>query len=123
MVQELTEAERFFYENAPFSYRRPETPEEGRRRGAVELAAAETRAVRVGVWFGWESDDIDSSDHSDEQPAYGLWRCLMFDGDNEALASLGAVDFGRDGNPVSHPYARVVQAEMAAAWTYENEEN
>jgi len=50
--------------------------------------------------FHWSIDrEIDSSDHSDEVPAYPLWVCEAADDAGEVVALMGACDFGRDGEP------------------------
>lgn len=108
------DARKFFYENAGFSYDpKKETPEDGRRRHACELADAEQRARNLGYSFAWEPDVIDSSDFSDEKPAWGLWMCVIYRPDGKVCGSLSGIDFGRDGSPHGDPYRRVVEAELA----------
>lgn len=115
----MTDAEQFFYEHGSYSYDPlTETPEQGRERCAAELATAEAWAKAVSAEYRWYESDIDSSDFSDEAPVWRLWDCSMHV-DGECAASLGAIDFGRDGEPghgygILEPYARVVQAELAA---------
>lgn len=114
MATKLSPDAQFFHDHAGYSYGLDETPEQGRTRCALALAAAEQQARNAGVSFGWEVDrDIDSSDFSDEEPAWELWQCVAYNADGEAIESLGAVDFGRDGSPHSSTYARVMQAELA----------
>lgn len=111
---------RFFFAHAGYSYGPGETPEQGRRRCAFELAKAERRASEAGWSFAWMVDPhMDSSDW-DERPraiakadAYALWGCIARDQDGEARASLWGIDFGRDGEPWGSPYRRVVEAELA----------
>jgi hypothetical protein len=112
----LTPAEQFFYDNAGYSHRADEDPKVGHLRTARALAVAEAGAAERGWWVGWETDrETDSSDFSDEVPAWILWRAYLLDDQNHSLGSLGGVDFGRDGSPVSgSAYARVVEAELAA---------
>lgn len=102
-------AEDFFYEYAGWGYDpRTETPEEGRRRSAAELARAERWAREYGVTFVW-SDDWDG-DHSYLEYGQSVETCefvLALDLDNEVLTSLGCVDDATD------DYRRVVQAELA----------
>lgn len=129
--------EAFFLEHASFSYDpNKETEEQGKQRCAQALADAEAWAQENGARFVWEIDaDVDSSDHSDEEPAYALWSCLLYmpcdqcptsepdlarkiDGcaikrSLHAVQSLSAVDFGRDAEPCGQPYKRVVEAELA----------
>lgn len=107
---------RFFRDNAGRSWNpQKETELQGAWRGALAFASAELRGERVGLSFHWENDqDSDSSEFSDEKPAWQLWVCDLIDTDGESLAgSLSAIDFGRDGSPDGQPYARVVQAELA----------
>jgi hypothetical protein len=107
---------RFFRDHAGSSYTPgKETPEQGKWRGALALASAELRGERAGLSFSWEVDpDSDSSDWSDERPAWEQWVCDCIDTGGESLAgSLSGVDFGRDGSPHGDSYARVVQAELA----------
>lgn len=106
---------RFFFTHASFSYfPGKETPTDGRLRCARELAAAERNGRVAGLSFEWHVDDVDSSEWSDEKPAYVQWACICHDAEGEAVASLGCIDFGRDGEPWSDPYRRVVEAELAA---------
>ena len=111
----MNKAEAFFYEHAGYSYKPgEETPEQGRERGAKALAAAEHFASENGYSFNWLIDpEIDSSDYSDEDPAWELWGCIMRDEQGEVRQSLWAIDFGRDKEPWGEPYRRVVEAELA----------
>lgn len=87
---------------------------------AVTLARAALRAADDGHSFHWSIDpSIDSSDFSDQEPAWQLWQCAMrsadeSEGQRGILASLHGIDFGRDGAPWSDPYRRVVEAELAS---------
>lgn len=51
--------------------------------------------------------------------SYHLWQCTAWqcEGDDMGAltyrASLGGIDFGRDGEPWGNPYRRVVEAELA----------
>lgn len=108
------DARSFFYENAGFSYDpKKESEEAGRKRCARALADAEQGARNLGYSFDWEPDEIDSSDFSDERPAWGLFVCVMYRPDGTVCGSLSGVDFGRDGSPHADPYRRVVEAELA----------
>src|SRR4249920_3521828 len=90
----------FFFENAGYSYDpKTETEAGARERGAHALAKAERDALDMGCSFQWHQDNIDSSDFSDEEPAWALWVCLMHDASGKVVQSLGGVDFGRDGEP------------------------
>ena len=121
----MDKVEAFFYEHAGYSYGPGETPEQGRERCAKALAAAERRASEEGWSFQWEVDQhSDSSDWCDEQPAYSVWDCVARDVAGEVRASLGAIDFGCDGEPWDDPYRRVVEAELAleGLWHVDQEE-
>jgi hypothetical protein len=106
---------RFFYRHAGFSYDpATETREQGRRRRARMLAQAERDARVYGLSFAWNVDpDVDSSDWSDDRPAWQVWECHAMNRDGDMLACLGGIDFGRDGSPEGEAYARVVEAELA----------
>lgn len=106
----------FFFKHAGYSYDPArETALQGRRRCARVTAAAERKAREAGCAFAWEVDPYaTSADWSDESPAWAQWTCVMYSAEGEVLASLGAVDFGRDGEPWGDPYRRVVEAELAA---------
>lgn len=123
----MNDAVKFFYEHAGYSYGPGETPEQGRVRCAESLAAAEQRAKDRGYTFEWEVDpDIDSSEFSDEGPAWPLYGCIMKDADGTVRGSLWAIDLGRDAEYWSgqrfsdEPYVRVVQAEIASEEIPEN---
>lgn len=111
----LNPAERFFYENAGYSYNaNVESAEQGKRRCARELAAAETWARDAGYSFRWEVDPFfDSSEWSDDPEPWAQWMCTMHGDDGEIVQHLGGVDFGRDGSPWGNAYRRVVEAELA----------
>ena len=109
-----TEAYRFFYEHAGWSYHPDtETEAQGRRRCARALAKAESEASAKGYAFEWRPDEeCDSSEFSEGDP-WGLWVCLMRAPDGGVVGCLGAVDFGLGGEPWGNPYRRVVEAEIA----------
>lgn len=110
----MQKEEQFFYAHAGFSYAQGESPEGARVMNAHALAQAEQWATRTGYAFKWTTDDeIDSSDFLDEKPAYKLWLCVMEDSTGELVTGIGAVDFGRDGEPWGDNYRRVLEAEMA----------
>lgn len=114
MPKGLTAAERFFWREAGYSYTPgKETPEQGRERCARNLAAAEGIAREAGYTFDWETDSIDSSDWSDERPAWPQYVCLMRDAYGNAVQSLGGVGFGKDASGPYGDYRRVVEAELA----------
>ena len=120
-LENLTEAEQFFYHHAGFSYDpKVETPEEGKLRCAHELFIAETDARMQGFYFEWSEDDgcagcdCGSDDcqcsftggvvTEDHRPLV----CIAYsEPGGEVRASLGGI-CGADAN-----YRRVVQAEVA----------
>lgn len=105
----------FFYEWAGYSWDpRTETMEQGRARGASELADAERIAREAGASFAWSIDDTcDSSSWSDDPDPWDQWQLIVYGPDGEVLTSLGCVDFGRDGEPWGDPHRRVFEAESA----------
>lgn len=115
MTSKLSAAARFFYVNAGHSYTpSKETEEEGRVRGALNLAAAESLAREAGYSFEWSTSDIDSSDYTDETPAWPLYDCIMRDINGKVVQCLGACDFGKDADGPFGDYRRVVEAELAS---------
>lgn len=111
----------FFLKHAGYSFNpQTETPMQGRIRCARALAKAERQARDQGFSYSWSIDpDVDSSDFGDNldngvlgEP-WKLWQCAMYNADGRIVASLHAIDFGRDGSPWSDPYKRVVEAELA----------
>lgn len=109
---------RFFHRHAGVSWNPAiESQAQGCANGARKLAAAERQARDAGFSFGWEVDpDVDSSEHLGKQRGgpYALWQCTCRNADGAIIASLGAIDFGRDGEPWEYPYHRVIEAELAA---------
>lgn len=106
----------FFYRWAGWSYQpATETPPQGRARCAKALATAERRARGV-LTFEWSIDPISTSlDWCDERPAWQQWECVARNVETgRVVASLHAIDFGRDGEPWGDPYRRVVEAELAS---------
>jgi len=106
---------KFFWDQAGYSWTPgKETQEAGRHRCSLELAEAEANARRLGYSFDWDVDDARGSlEWTKARPAWATWGCRCFDSDGKVVASLGAVDFGRDGEPWGNPYRRVVEAELA----------
>ncbi len=115
MAKSKSTAYHFFLTNAGYCYdKATETPMQGRIRCAKSLAYNEARAKETNCSFAWEIDqDIDSSEWSDETPAWHTWNCIARDSDGKVFASLCGIDFGRDGEPWNKPYRRVVEAELA----------
>lgn len=112
------EPARFFYDNACYSYDpKTQSPEEGRAQCALLLAIAEREASDAGCSFQWNHDDTTSAEFSDEEPAYLLYVCTMYDGNAVAVGCVGGVDFGPDGTPYSNEYRRVMEAELAQEWS------
>lgn len=111
----LTDAERFFYNHAGISYMPgKETAEQGKIRGAKQLAKFEARAYARGFTYHWSVDQsTDSSEFSDVKPAWKLWQCAMYNCRGRIVNSLHAIDFGRDVKPWGQDYRRVVEAELA----------
>lgn len=111
-------AYQFFLTHAGYSYDpKTQTPLQGRKECAKLLAQAKRRASDAGCLFTWAiGRNIDSSDWSDEEPPYSLWECLARDAEGQVFASLGGIDFGRDGEPWDSPYRRVVEAELATEY-------
>ncbi|WP_309382005.1 hypothetical protein [Cerasicoccus frondis] len=111
---DLPKAEAFFYKHAGFGYApAQETEEQGKLRHAHELANAENAALEHELDFNWTQDVCDSSEWSDEAPAWEQWVCTCRDAQGRILVALGCIDFGRDGAPWGAPYKRVVEAELA----------
>lgn len=100
----------FFADNAGSSYDpKVETEQEGKLRGACNLALAERWAVRAGVTFEW-SPDFDHCADGDEAPEVReqVLATLATPGQTDALyASLGSIGDATD------DYKRVVEAELA----------
>ncbi len=105
----------FFLANAGYSYDpTKQTPMQGRIACARSLAYAERRAQMLGCSFQWAVDpEIDSSEFSDEVPAWQLWTCVARTAEGDVFASLCGIDFGRDVEPWGQAYRRVVEAELA----------
>lgn len=107
-------AYQFFMKHAGYSHGPKETPMQGRIRCARSLAKDEAEALKRGFSYAWDVDPCtDSSDFSDESPAWSLWQCCMLNSDGRIVNSLHGIDFGRDGTPWGDPYRRVVEAELA----------
>ena len=111
----------FFLKHAGYSYDpATQSPMQGRIQGARRLAAAERKARDSDYYYMWAIDPhTDSSEFGDNldngklgEP-WALWYCVCYKPGNEPLASLGGIDFGRDGEPWGNPYRRVVEAELA----------
>lgn len=111
----------FFMKHAGYSVAEGETREQGRRRCAKELAAAERWLMeQPGHTVAWEQDrDYDPADSDvPDMPEIG-WGCIVSLNDQDRHASLWSVTFDGDGYPAGNPYARVVVAELAAELMHE----
>ena len=127
---DLTPDELFFYENQGFSYTpEQETEEEGRIRCAVASALAEAEGLAAGLVVRWGVDtDVTSADWveagedgSEGHNPWATWAATCYgpapedeEEDPPILATLGGVDFGRDGSPFGDNYARCVRADLFA---------
>jgi hypothetical protein len=115
----LTAAEQFFYDHAGISWTLAvETQEDGRVRGAREMARTEAWAASQGLVFTWEDDtDADTSCDEDDGPAYG---CMVRrPGRHEVLASLWGITLGEEDYGAGRdPYCRVVEAALASEVKY-----
>lgn len=108
----LTEREQFFYDVAGFSYDpKTETEDEGRRRCARDLAAAEERLQNGNYIVSVEPDPEPwDGDFPYDGP---LWIVTVWGAMSGRPNTLGAV--GSVACPsVDDPYIRVVAAELAA---------
>ena len=115
MSADLTKQQQFFYDHADYSYApHTETPEQGRIRCAVDLAAAELWASQSGIAFEWNYDGCTNREWTDEGDEYDTWECQARDVANDALLGyIGCIDLGPDSHPCRDNYARVVEAELA----------
>jgi hypothetical protein len=106
----------FFFDCAGYSHDpRKESPLAGRVRVALDSVLIEARGREAGLRFEWVMDPyMDSSEFSDERPAWPVWSCTCFAyEDNTVLASLGCIDFGRGKQPWGEPYRRIVECDLA----------
>lgn len=106
----------FFYANAGSSHNPlTETPEQGRARGARQLAQAEARASALGYEFNWVSDveGCSGCDCGNEEcdcfsgNLHEVLGCIAVDADGEEKASLWGIC------GATREYRRVVEAELA----------
>lgn len=115
IARSLEERAAFFARHAGYSYRPDQTPAEGLRETAEDLADAERWAEERGLVVRWE-DDWDVGSHRDfygdayadgEPQSCEVAWIGADETDTEPLASLGCVDDADDA------YRRVVAAELA----------
>lgn len=104
----LTNAARFFFLNAGWSYDpKTETPKEGRTRCAIGMAEDEAYAAGARWRTDWVADDTPwDSDIPDYEPEEVL-GCILRDADGDVLASLWGI-----ADPDTN-YVRVIEAELA----------
>lgn len=108
-VAPLSEREQFFYDHGGYSFKPgEETREQGRRRCARELAAAEQR-LNDGPFFVAVERDPEPMEGKSDEPQWivGLFTVAGVS-EPMCLGSLGAVDC-----PADDPYLRVVAADLA----------
>lgn len=117
----------FFLSHAGYSYDpKTQTPMQGRIECAKLLADAERKAREAGCSFHWDIDptitsrDWCSRGQSGYRDPWETWCCRMRDPQGDIVATLGGIDFGRDGSPWGDPYRRVVEAELACEWKKED---
>jgi hypothetical protein len=113
----MTKTERFFFDNAGYSYDpRTETRKQGRLRCARALALAEETAAERNWEFLWDADqdgcigcDCGAEDCKccTGEP-HEILCCALKDADGKILASMGGIcEPTRD-------YGRIVEAELAS---------
>jgi hypothetical protein len=117
---DLDAAVEFFHEHAGFSYDpKTETADQGKRRTARELAAAEMCAAEQSWTVAW-SDDWEVGDHQKEYDCYedgGPETCesaVLTGSHGDMLAALGCIDDATD------DYRRLIRAELAQQAMDEN---
>lgn len=106
----LGAAVKFFEEWAGIGYDpKKETKAQGKRRGAIDLARAESIAASRGWRAKWEhsQEPYEMGDAETDMPSEVL-DCLLYDENGSVIGSLGQI-----GDP-SRQYARVVEAELAS---------
>src|SRR5256885_655399 len=110
----MTEQEQFFYDHAGYSYKPGESAEQGRRRCAVELAAAERWADANDYTFHFVDEDDLGSATDEQQTRIETGETIylqawLTSAANVVVASLGGIEVESDRDP----YLRVVKAELA----------
>ncbi len=111
-VEQLTDSEKFFYENANYSFdRKIETQEQGRIRSARELAHAE-QLLNAGPYFVDFTPDSEPWDGDVEWDG-PVWIATLYSvmdsAEPKPMDSLSGI-----GASVDDPYLRVVAAELAS---------
>lgn len=99
----------FFYKHAGYGHGPGETPEQGRKRGAIALAKAEQEAAARGWRVEWSEDPEgwDSLGDIDPDDVREILQAVLYDEEGNVLGSLGSIV-----NP-DRNYSRVVEAEIA----------
>lgn len=117
--QSLSDDEAFFYAHAGYSYNpKIETGEQGRIRGARELAAAEAHGKAQGWWTELRrdsdvmEDDVDTVGRVARGEIINLC-VILHNSDNEIIGVLGGVTVKDE----SDPYLRVVAADLMCEYT------
>lgn len=111
--------EEFFYEHAGYAYDpKTETPEQGRRRMARELARAEQWAWDNDYDFVWEDEPEDwrmflEDTEIDSEEVSGIYVLTMVDSNDEVVQALGGIVEGDDAE-LNRIGRRVFEAELAA---------
>lgn len=106
----------FFFEHAGQSWPSGASDEVKaleRVKNAQAYALAEFWAWEQDYTFEWTQDEVDSSEWSEERPAYAQWQCAMRSDSHGCVQSFGCIDFGRGVEPWGQAYKRVVEAELA----------
>lgn len=105
----MPSAYHFLLKHAGYSYGPGQTPIEGRRATAKDLAKAERLAERFGLTFQWEHDPgAEPLDSWDDDVEHVAESCVCFAPDGRPLASLCGIWDADD------TYRRVVEAELAS---------
>ena len=85
----------FFWRHGGYSFDPlTETPEQGRKRCAINYADDESRGRAAGFSFEWQIDsDIDSSEWDDSPNPWSTWNCVCRDSSDRVVSSLCGIDF------------------------------
>jgi len=121
------QAVKFFVANAGYSYNpKTETKQQGRKRGAIQLATAERAAELAGAEYDWQPEQEPIEEFLDTSVGKGkyfrteserdeyldkyrddCWFVVLRDGDGTIRASLGGIV------GLTREYRRLVEAELA----------
>jgi hypothetical protein len=114
----MTDAEQFFYDNAPYSWdTATETDETGHVSTAIALAEAEALYRSADAFVVWEYDDDQETTRGNVHGSHPLWRVALYvdadhDGIPATVAYAGGIDLGADGQE-DESIRRVNEAELA----------